>query len=357
MKTAAKIVPIFLALWISQILYAAYPKEYPVYLGLLGFRKSEIEGLRDGGTVTHSIYAKAPGEFGISAARVFNVPVYYFRDYYSYIENYKSLFHFESIGRFSAAPSLHDLRPLRFTDGELNDLLTCKAKACGLKLSAAEIETIPAKSELKTEAEREEVSDAYRRILLARLISYQQKGLSGLAPYEDGSNVYNPKQIGDEHLLKFDHLDAYFPGIVRYLNDYPQFKDSRIEEFFYWSRENLGNKPVISIRHVVTRRIGEDYIVVNRAIYCNHYYLSSVAVMHLINYADAISPWTLFVFEQRTLTDLHGPLEGIGRNILRTNLEKMVSAEFKAVGKEMEERYKSRSYRNFPFGLLPRDQE
>src|SRR5262245_3281481 len=140
MKTASKIVPIFLALWISQILYAAYPREYPVYLGLLGFQKSEIEGLRGGGTVTHSIFDKAPGEFGISAARVFNVPVYYFRDYYNYIENYKTLFHFESVGRFGQTPSMQDLRPLRFTDGELNELLACKAKACGLKLSATEIE-------------------------------------------------------------------------------------------------------------------------------------------------------------------------------------------------------------------------
>ena len=117
-----------------------------------------------------------------------------------------------------------------------------------------------------------------------------------------------------------------------------------------------GNKPVISLRHVVTRRIGEDYMLVNHVIYSNHYYLSSIAVMHLIHYSDAISPWTLFVLNQRTLTDLAGPGEGFGRNILRSNLERAVNHEFKEVGKEMEARYKSRSYANFPFGLYPRDQ-
>jgi hypothetical protein len=78
--------------------------------------------------------------------------------------------------------------------------------------------------------------------------------------------------------------------------------------------------------------------------------------MHLISYADAISPWTLFVFQQRTLTDLNGPIEGIGRNILRANLERNVVSDFKAIGAEMELRYKSRPYANFPFGILPRDQ-
>lgn len=209
---------------------------------------------------------------------------------------------------------------------------------------------------MKTDAGREAVADVYRKILLNRLNAYEAEGLAGLGKYEDGPRDYNLKEIADSHMLKFDHLEAYFPGVTRYFNEYPAYKDPRIDEIFYWSRDHLGNKPVIAIHHVATRRIGEDYLVVTRLVYSNHYYLSSMAVMHLINYADAISPWTLFVFQQRTLTDLNGMFEGFGRNILRTNLEKNVTAEFKAVGKEMEGRYKSRSYANFPFGMLPRDQ-
>lgn len=356
MKKVVRILPFVLVLWVVQNLFAAYPREYPMYLGLLGFKKGEIERLRDGGMATHSILNKDPGEFGISAARVFNVPVYYFRDYYRYIENYQTLFQFESVGKFQKPAEPQDLKALRFTDGELSEFLGCKVKDCEMKLSSDEITMIPDKPDMKTEAGREAVSEVYRKILLSRLTAYQSQGLAGLGKYDDGPREYNPKEIADAHLLKFDHLEAYFPGITRYLQEYPSYKDQRIDEFFYWSRSHLGNKPVIAIHHVITRRVGEDYVLVSRLVYSNHYYLSSMTVMHLINYADAISPWTLFVFEQRTLTDLHGPLEGIGRNILRSNLEKSVTAEFKAVGKEMEERYKSRNFANFPFGILPRDQ-
>lgn len=346
-----------LLFWTAQSLFAAYPREYPIYLGLLGFKKDEIIRLREGGMVTHSILDKAPGEFGITAARVFNVPVYYFRDYYGYIENYRNLFQFESVGKFKQAPDLMDLKALRFSDGEIDEFLSCKVRDCEMKLSAEEIALIPGSPDNKTDAGKEAVSDVYRSILLNRLLAYKKEGMAGLGTYEDGPYLYDPKAISEAHLLKFGYLDAYFPGVNRYLLEYPNYKDPKIVDFFYWSRENLGNKPVVTIRHVITRRVGEDYLMINRLVYSNHYFLSSMAVMHLINYADAVSPWTLFVFQQRTLTDLHGPFEGIGRNILRSNLEKMVASEIKTTGKEMEERYKSKAFAKFPFGLLPRDQQ
>jgi hypothetical protein len=71
-------------------LYAAYPDEYPIYLGTLGFSKTEITHLQDGGLISHSLYDRLPGEYGIVSAIVQNVPVYYFRDYYQYIETSKA---------------------------------------------------------------------------------------------------------------------------------------------------------------------------------------------------------------------------------------------------------------------------
>ena len=351
-----KLLPAVLLLCLISTVFAAYPREYPLYLGLMGFKKSEIEGLRDGGSVTHSIPDKLPGEYGISAARVFNVPVYYFRDYYRQIENFRSLFHFDEVGKFKPKPDLHDLKPLRFTDGELNEFLTCRAQDCGLKLSSEEIAGVPANPDMKTDVGKEAVSDAYRMILLNRLLAYQAEGMKGLGKYEDSATVQSPQEIFNMHMQKFQHLEAYFPGVTQYVRDYPDVKDKRSESFFYWVREHQGSKPIISIRRVVTRRVGEDFIVINHVVYSNHYFLSSIAVMHLIHYSDAVTPWTLFAYQQRTLTDLNGPFKAFGRNILRTNTARSLSNDFREIGKEMELRYKSRSFANFPFGLYPRDQ-
>lgn len=341
----------------APLVFASYPDEYPIYLRFFGFSKSEIRDLQDGGFITHMIRNRMPGEYGTIAAQVHGVPVYYFRDYYSYIENYKSLLNFQQVGKFKERAGLQDLRGLQFDDSDLHDFLACRQKNCGLKLSSREMSRIPQDVDITNDSGKERVSNVYRQILLDRLMAYQKEGMEGLADYEDDAVPYRPSELLKSHLLKFEHIGAYFPIVERYLKDYPRYKNKRIDEFFYWSKEYLGNKPVIAIRHVFSQKVGEDYIIVNKLVYSNHYFLSSIALIHLINYADREVPRTLLVFEQRTLTDLKGdPFDAIGRNILRNNLEKRVALGFKMVGKTMEERYFHRSYAGFPYGLLPRDQ-
>ena len=70
-----------LILFAASSLFAAYPDEYPAYLRMLGFSKKEIRDLRDGRIVIHTHKQVRPGERGISAARVFDVPGYFIRDY------------------------------------------------------------------------------------------------------------------------------------------------------------------------------------------------------------------------------------------------------------------------------------
>ncbi|PWT94260.1 MAG: hypothetical protein C5B54_00270 [Acidobacteria bacterium] len=342
---------------IAPLLFAAYPDEYPLYLRLMGFSKEEIRDLEDGGMVQHTLKDKLPGEYGTIVGVVSNVPVYYYRDYYRYIENFKSLFEFQQIGKFGSKPDLQDLKALRFTDKELEEFLTCQQGNCEIKLSADEIAMIPKNPDMKTDAGKERISDVYRQIILNRLLAYQGQGMKGLKDYVDGPTPYNLNDILQNHMLKFSELDAYFPIIKKYILEYPTYKNKRIEEFFFWSKEFLGNKPVIGLRHVFTERIGEDYIIVTKLIYANHYMLSSIAITHLLDYVDKGVPRTLLAVEQRTLTDLRGdPWEAFGRSIMRSNQTKRIAMEYKAARSEMELRYLGREYTSFPYGLLPRDQ-
>jgi hypothetical protein len=338
------------------VLHAAYPNEFPLYLGMLGFRKSEIERISDGGIVTHSLYNKLPGEYGIVSAIVQNAPVYYFRDYYQYIENFRSLNEFQSVGKFQSNPGMQELMALQFTEGELRELLNCRTH-CTIQLSAEEISTIPPDAEIKTEQGKARVMDVYRQILLNRLLVYQKGGTAALASYAGSADPQSLQDILRLHLYKFPYLTAYFPIVKEQILGYPEYIDPETINFFFWSKDHLGNKPVVNLRHVMIFPVGEDYLIVNKLIYSNHYFLSSLGIIHLINYANKTIPRTLLVYDQRSLTDLEGdPVKALGRNILRSNLEKKVAYGFESVTKEIELRYTSRWFGNFPFGLLPRDQ-
>ena len=104
-----------------------------------------------------------------------------------------------------------------------------------------------------------------------------------------------------------------------------------------------------------SQRVGEDYVQVYIVGLTQPLHLSSISITHLINYADTQMPRTLVVTEQRTLTNLHGNIvKALGRNVLRSNLEKRVANWVGYVGKVMENRYLQNS--QFPYGLVARDQ-
>ncbi|HSE41518.1 MAG TPA: hypothetical protein VLH08_12225 [Acidobacteriota bacterium] len=338
---------------ISSQVFAAYPEEYPIYLRLLGFTKGEVDYMKKGRMVTHTIENKAPGEFGIIAAQVYNVPVYFYRDFFRYAENYGSILKFEQIGTFKSKPTLQDLKSLKLSESEVHQFLKCRHQTCDFLLTAEEKQRIPETADLTTAVGLEAATDVYRQILLNRLINYQANGIHSFDQIKD-SNISSG--LIQEHLHRFPHLDAYFPRVEEHILDFPKSKTS--DDFFYWTKEQLGAKPIINLRHVFSQRVGEDYVQASLLIYSNHSYISSISVTHLINYSDSQVPRTLVITAQRTITDLHGNvIRSLSRNVLRSNLEKRVTAWIKVVAKTMEDRYLDNVvYRNFPNGLIARDQ-
>ena len=313
-----------LLIWIAcaSSLFGAYPDEYPGYLRLLGLSKTEIRDLQEGRFIARSLKDRRPGEFGITAAKVFDVPGYFIRDYYSYIENFRNFRSFQAVGKFKSIPDLQDLLPLKFDTEELQQLAACRSN-CALNLTDNEIASI---------GQNPNLEDLYRKILLERLRHYTQGG--------------NP---AESYLAEFPHLSAYFPNVVEYLAVYPAARDRRIPDFFYWTKERIGKKNVVQIRHVFSQKVQEDFILVDHLVYSNHSVLASAFVLHLINYADGGMPRTLAVYHGRNYVDSE-----TGR---AAGVDKRIFSAFRHAGEELEKRYQNRRvYSGFPYGLVSTDQ-
>jgi hypothetical protein len=306
---------------IASTLFAAYPDEYPAYLRLLGFSKGDIRDLQYGHFIARTLKDLRPGESGVTAARVFNVPGYFIRDYFSSIENFKNLNNFHAVGKFKPEPELQDLGPLIFDAIDLQDLASCKQN-CSINLTDQEIAGIQ---------QNANPEDLYRKILLNRVQKYRKSG--------DPSNAY---------LNPFPHLKAYFPRVVEYASTYPAKKDRHVQDYFYWTKEKVGKKSVIQLRHVFSQRVGDDFVIVDHLIYSNHSLLASASIFHLINYVDSGFPRTLLVYHGRTQVDAQADKPA--------RIDKKMFASFRKAGKKIEERYSTQFYPGFPYALTATDQ-
>ena len=332
-----KLVLLIFAAWTS-LAFTSYPDEYPLYLRALGFQKGEIRHLRDGGIVAHGIKVALPGEFGVVAARVVNVPPYYFRDYYWAIENFKTLRSFQNIGKFKQIPTASDLRPLEFSNDELVALQNCKSGPCEVNLSSAEIASLnPARN-------RELLADRYREILYQRLLVYRKAGLHD--------------EASETQVKRFPELSEYFQPSMEFVLQYPAITDHQTSELFYWTKESLGRPTAIALHHLMIRQIGADVLLMDREIYNSvPGFMASMAVFHLIAYADRGSPATLVVIQDRIQTDLKSvPFQVFLKNYYGINLRNRVWAELKYGGNAMEDRYQGRAFATFPFALKSRDE-
>lgn len=329
---------LLLGTWTSLV-FASFPDEYPLYLRTIGFEKDEIRDLRDGGVVTHGIRDALPGEFGVVAARVINVPPYYFRDYYLAVENFKTLRNFQNIGAFQTKPTAKDLQPLELTNPEISALVKCKSGPCDFRLSPAEIANLPSGV-----SDQYHLSDVYRSFLANRLLEYKKSGS------RDAASV--------AEINRFSDLAEYFHASELYLLNYPSTKNENGRDLFYWARENLGRQSAITLHHLFAQPVGEDFIMIDREIYNSRPGIAaSITVLHLIGYADRTAPATLVVLQQRVQTDLTAmPFQVFVKNYYRISLREHLLSELKNGGKAIEERYQGRAFATFPFGLRSRDQ-
>jgi hypothetical protein len=118
------------------------------------------------------------------------------------------------------------------------------------------------------------------------------------------------------------YLTEYAPEYCAYIAQYPTGRLEGVENFIYWSKEDIGLKPVISVTHVtlytVTRAGVTNVLVGSKQLYASRYFDSSFALTAFVEEAGAGSqPASYLLYLNRSRTDqLGGLLGGIKRSMV-----------------------------------------
>jgi hypothetical protein len=230
-----------------------------------------------------------------------------------------------AIGRFSDPPTPSDLEQLTLDERDLEAIRRCRPGACGLKLSAGDIESLTAVVAGAGAGWQDAAQREFRRLLTERVIRYRAGGLAALAPSADRKNTRKPEEALSAIVGQSPYLKK-LPNVVTWLEDYPR-ADSSVESFFYWSKEHYGQgKPVITVTHVGIVRPPSDHrvpaiLVAGKQIFATHYVEGGLGLTMVLRDSTNGTPYLAYL--NRSQVDmLRGFFGGIVRGVLEDRLER-----------------------------------
>lgn len=235
------------------------------------------------------------------------------------------------VGRFSDVPRVSDVEGLTAEPGDIEELRRCRPGRCGVKIHGAEIKL--AQARLQGPDWRRRGDSVIRELLVQRATAYLARGDAGLQPYQDNGQDVVPGVAFGELVSGLPFLHVRFPGLVRYLVDYPLARTGRVvTSRLYWSKEALGVKPIVGITHHVVALHGDprlpEVLVVGKQVFATHYKNASVTVTALAGGPDG----RYLVYLHRSDLDM---LEGFLGGLTRRMIERRIRGEAPRVLREL----------------------
>jgi hypothetical protein len=184
----------------------------------------------------------------------------------------------QAVGVFSQPPRPDDLRELPFEDYDLGSVRECKLGDCTVRLPAATMSRFQQEVDWSNRAWRQQSAAIWRDVLAGVAGSYLTGGDRLLLEF---NNKEEPLRVADELGTLYEDsrdIERITPVFFRYVREFPRAPLGGTENIFYWSKEEFGLRPIVSITHLAiydppARPLrGASAFVATKQIYAMHYF-------------------------------------------------------------------------------------
>ncbi|MCX6551284.1 MAG: hypothetical protein NTY02_09835 [Acidobacteria bacterium] len=287
----------------------------------IGFTPGQLVLIRNGQAMARTLETDQQKEIAVAGAVRVAVTKEEFFTRYRDIERFKHHKAVLQIGRFSAPPSAGDMARLTLSDEAIDALRTCEPGRCKVRLPAEWMADFRRLTATPESAWRTEALSLFRSRIAAYVTAYQEQGAAALAVYADKSPAVSLAEESNRLLERSTALRTASRDFQRYLLDYPRRPLPLLDTFFYWSKEDLGLKPVVSVTHVSIHQDpawANTIIVAARQIYATHYVEASLGLTFAIDAGETPGHGIYLVYVNRTQVGaLKGQFAGMRRSLVR----------------------------------------
>jgi hypothetical protein len=187
-----------------------------------------------------------------------------------------------SLGLIGAHPQAADFAALSLPAGDLAELRSCTPGSCLLKLSRPGINAMRGGIDWRSADSAERTNQLMREQLLAKMSAYVREGTSGLPALDDKPIPVLPDKGQRELFEAFAELRASFPEMHAYMLEFPKRALDGPENVFYWSVNDFGLKPTVTLTHaaVYAPHGRSDAVVVWKQIWASHFFNGGLSATH-----------------------------------------------------------------------------
>jgi hypothetical protein len=245
---------------------------------------AELATLGQGQPVAKTLTSTAPREMTtVGAVRIRGGAMARFVNQFKTLEGFRTSQFILQIEKFGGTPQLSDLDKLTLEPEDVESLRACRVGACDVQLSADDINRF-SQLNWKSPTAARDAATLYRAILFDHLVKYRAAGTKGLVRYQDRepgvSLAQETQALLDVRPSFLDHV----PAFRDYIKQYPSSTHPQVEDFFYWSKEAFGFKPVTGVNHVSvhTDATTGRVTILTTQIYASHYIEGSLGINTLM---------------------------------------------------------------------------
>ena len=240
-------------------------------------------------------------------------------------------------GRFSDPPVLADLQGLSLDPRDLSAVRACRPGDCALKLSGQEIESL---RRVADTGSANEVQQAFRRVVLARVLAYRTSGLAGLELSAGGGGAHQASAVFSALLESSTFLVNHAPLMAGWLQDRARADGREIESFMYWAKEDYSpGKPVIGVTDVGIARATDgatpEVLVAGKQIFATRYMNGALNLTALVREQDGGRRYLVHMHRSQ-LDLLTGFFGGLGRAVAQSRLRERTPSLLRDLRSRME---------------------
>ncbi len=238
------------------------------------------------------------------------------------------------VGIFGRPPRVEDLARLAFETYDLEAPRACTAGSCAVRLSADEMSRMRSTVQWDAADARQQSAAAWREMLGTLARRYVEQGDAALPVFV---NKAEPLAVAAELEVlygQFGFLADLAPELLRYLRGFPRAALPGAEDTLYWSRTDLGIRPVVGVTHqVVYAAERAPAFIAMKRIYAAHYVDAGLGVTMITD--DATGGFYMTTVDRVRTRSLTGFTRAVVRSIVqdrsRDGVEKLLRSSKRGV--------------------------